>query len=106
MGDSSALAAQEVWANHAHVFPADVRPHGSVDALLALMDACGIEKAVCFAPFASQLAGSAYAEAGANHWLAETLRQSADRLIGFGTVHLDAAAAGAAGALADQVARI
>jgi len=69
----------------------------------SLMDACGIEKAVCFAPFASQLASSRYAESGANHWLAQALQPHAGRLIGFGTVHLDAAAAGPLG---DQVARV
>ncbi len=92
-----------VWANHAHVFPADVRPHGAIDVLLALMDACGIEKAVCFAPFARQLAGSTYAESGANRWLAEALGGRGDRLIGFGTVHLDT---GTAGPLDEQVSLI
>jgi hypothetical protein len=100
MSASSAPAAQRVWANHAHVFPADVRPQGSIEALLALLDDCGIERAVCFAPFASQLEGSRYAEAGANHWLADALEPHADRLIGFGTVHL------ARGALEGQVTRI
>src|SRR5436190_8758455 len=103
MAGSFPPPAQPIWAHHAHVFPADVRPHGSLDALLALMDACGIEKAVCFAPFASQLASSRYAESGANHWLAQALQPHAGRLIGFGTVHLDAAAAGPLG---DQVARV
>ena len=38
-----------IFANHAHVFPKELRPEGSVDSLMRLMDDCGIEKAVAFA---------------------------------------------------------
>ncbi|HUU42792.1 MAG TPA: hypothetical protein VMX57_03380 [Planctomycetota bacterium] len=41
-------------ANHAHLFPTDIRPERDVDHLLALMDACDIERAVAFAPFEGQ----------------------------------------------------
>ena len=33
-----------IFANHAHVFPRAVREDGTVDALLRVMDDCGIEK--------------------------------------------------------------
>ena len=35
-----------IFANHAHVFPKELRPEGSVDSLMRLMDDCGIDKAV------------------------------------------------------------
>lgn len=89
--------ATSIWANHAHVFPEVVRPHGSIEALLRLLDECEIERAVCFAPFASQLTGSGFE---GNGWLAEAIRSHTDRLIGFGTVDLDG------GDPAGQVARI
>lgn len=44
-----------IFANHAHVFPRAVREDGTVDALLRVMDDCGIEKAVAFATFPSFL---------------------------------------------------
>ena len=40
-----------IFANHAHVFPKEIRPEGSVESLLRFMDECGIDKAVAFAPF-------------------------------------------------------
>ena len=45
----------KIFANHAHVFPPELRPEGTVDRLLSMLDACGIEKAVCFAPFPHEL---------------------------------------------------
>ena len=36
----------EIFANHAHVFPDNVREQGSIDSLLALMDTCDIARAV------------------------------------------------------------
>lgn len=86
-----------IWANHAHVFPDSVRSHGSVDVLLRLLDDCGMERAVCFAPFAGQLAGTGIE---GNSWLARAIQPHADRLLGFGTVDFDAADAAA------QVSRI
>ena len=41
----------KIFANHAHVFPKESKPEGTVDKLLELMNECEIEKAVCFAPF-------------------------------------------------------
>lgn len=73
-----------IFANHAHVFPEEVRPDGSVDKLIELMDDCGIDKAVCFAPFSGRLEEAGF-ETPANEWLAKAIKGN-DRLIGFGTV--------------------
>lgn len=72
-----------VFANHAHVFPASMNPNGTIERLLKLLDACGIEQAVCFAPFPHQCAGK---NVDPNAWLAEELKQHSDRLVGFGTI--------------------
>ncbi len=74
----------EIFANHAHLFPADVRPEGSVDSLLSLMDACGIERAVCFAPFRQQVADAGYDKP--NEWLVEEIAEE-PRLVGFGAIN-------------------
>ena len=72
-----------ILANHAHVFPASVNADATIDRLLRLLDACGIDQAVCFAPFAEQCdAGFAR-----NAWLAEQLRNQ-PRCLGFGTIDL------------------
>lgn len=75
-----------VWANHAHVFPADVRTEGSIDRLLRLMDGCGIDKTVAFAPFPHQVAS---AEIDPNGWLSIEAGAHTDRLIPFGTLDVD-----------------
>jgi hypothetical protein len=77
-----------IWANHAHVFPAAVRPVGTVDALLQLMDGCGIERAVAFAPFAYQIKEF---NIDANAWVAGEVLRRSDRLVPFGTVDVNAA---------------
>ncbi len=73
---------RRILANHAHVFEESVRAHATVDRLLELMDRCGIEQAVCFAPFPGQMASDQDAR---NRWLAREI-VSQDRLYGFGTV--------------------
>lgn len=69
-----------IFANHAHVFPTDLWPEGDVDHLLRLMDECGIEKAVAFAPFFSQWKTR---EGNPVDWLADVVREHADRLVGY-----------------------
>jgi uncharacterized protein len=71
-----------VIAHHAHVFPESVNATGTTDRLLRLMDACAIDAAVCFAPFAHQLDGTGL---DAVTWLAGALKNQ-PRLHGFGTV--------------------
>ncbi len=74
-----------IFAHHAHVFPENVRSHGTVKRLLELMDACGIERAVAFAPFAYQV-GTQGAESSI--WLSKEIKDEA-RLVGFGTIDFD-----------------
>ena len=73
-----------IFANHAHVFPESVNPDGTIGRLLRLLEACGIERAVCFAPFSNQLQGTGIDH---NAWLARELSNQA-RLVGFGTLDL------------------
>ena len=40
-----------IIANHAHVFPKEIKESGTIDELKKLLDECGIDKCVCFAPF-------------------------------------------------------
>jgi hypothetical protein len=86
----------KIFANHAHVFPQSVNPEGTIDRLLRLLDACGIEQAVCFAPFPHQLTGTGIR---CNTWLADQLKNHL-RLYGFGTLDLTRAD------VKDQVAAI
>src|SRR5687768_686074 len=74
----------KIFANHAHVFPAAVRPAGSIDRLMQVLDTSQIDNAVCFAPFAYQLDGTDFHP---NRWLAKELA-SRPRLRGFGTIDL------------------
>jgi predicted TIM-barrel fold metal-dependent hydrolase len=73
-----------VLAHHAHVFPESVNANGTADRLLRLLDDCGIDGAVCFAPVAHQLQGTGLDPVA---WLAGELK-SRPRLHGFGTVDL------------------
>jgi predicted TIM-barrel fold metal-dependent hydrolase len=74
-----------ILAHHAHVMPESVNPQGTIDRLLRLLDACGIEQAVCFAPFAQQMDGFGV---GHNEWLARELKRYGGRLFGFGTIDM------------------
>jgi predicted TIM-barrel fold metal-dependent hydrolase len=80
-----------IFAHHAHVFPESINPSGTIDRLLRMLDQCGIEGAVCFAPFTSQMPGGRH-----NQWLAGELR-SRPRLRGFATLDFQA------GKMRDQV---
>ena len=71
-----------IFANHAHVFPRAVREDGTVDALLRVMDDCGIEKAVAFATFPSFLGPG---DEEPNRALGARIA-SEDRLTGFGVI--------------------
>ncbi len=75
----------QVLAHHAHVFPQEVNPGGTIDRLLKLLDVCGVAEAVCFAPFAAQVKGLGIAP---NKWLAKEL-QKRDRLYGFATIDFE-----------------
>jgi predicted TIM-barrel fold metal-dependent hydrolase len=76
---------QSILAHHAHVFPESVRAEATIERLLRLLDACDIEQAVCFAPFAEQTAPQTIHH---NRWLAKELH-GRERLYGFGTIDFD-----------------
>ena len=44
-----------IFANHAHIIPAEFRENCGIDGLREVMADCGIEKAVCFAPLPYQM---------------------------------------------------
>ena len=73
-----------IFANHAHVYPKQLRENGDLDALKRLMEECGIVKCVAFAPFSEK-----YAELGAdiNHnvWLSRQIKDD-KAFVGFGTI--------------------
>ena len=85
-----------IWANHAHIFPKEIRPEGTAETLLELMDGCEIERAVAFAPFTYQVRDL---DLDVNAWVAEQAQRH-DRLLPFGTVDVEA------GNVAAQVQRI
>jgi len=74
----------DIFANHAHVFPDNVRADGSIDSLLAFMDRCGIARTVCFAPHRHKVIDLGYPEP--NAWLAEAIVDE-PRLVGFACIN-------------------
>ncbi|MBQ6265611.1 MAG: amidohydrolase family protein [Clostridia bacterium] len=77
-----------IFANHAHVFPAEIKPEGTVEKLLALMENCGIDRAVCFAPFADRFSETSL-PGEPNGWLASEIAHRPE-FTGFGTIDFDA----------------
>lgn len=73
----------EIIVNHAHIFQEKVREAGSITSLKKVMDECGIDKAVCFAPFSSYFISDS--NESPNRWLYERIKND-ERLIGFGTI--------------------
>lgn len=92
------MSDYRIFANHAHLFPKNTKPNGDIDCLKRLMDECEIEKAVCFAPFQSQMERYELTQ-NANEWVANEIKND-DRFVGFGTVHFDI------GNLKEQVKKI
>lgn len=87
-----------IFANHAHVFPEEIRPEGTVEKLLELMDECGIGMAVCYPPFHDRFRESGFV-GDPNDWLAEEIKGN-ERLIGFGNIDFEK------GDLTEQVDKI
>ncbi len=73
-----------IFANHAHVFPKELRPDGCIESLMKFLDECEIDKAVAFAPFSDRFSEGGF-EGSSNTWLAEQIKGN-DRLVGFGTI--------------------
>lgn len=69
-----------IFANHAHIMPPEAWPGAGVEDLLRLMEACDIERVVCFAPFAAQAESADIADP--NRWLAEQIEGRAE-LVGY-----------------------
>ncbi len=67
-----------MFVNHAHLMPGSVREDATRDALLRLMDNCGIAQAVCFAPFSYQYDNGV-------EWMAGEIEKD-DRLLGYGSL--------------------
>ena len=76
-----------IFANHAHVFPKEIRPEGTVEKLLELMDECGIGMAVCYPPFHDRFRESGF-DGDPNDWLAEEIKGN-ERIIGFGNIDFE-----------------
>ena len=71
-----------IFANHAHVKPAEIMPEATLDHLLRLMEACEVERAVCFAPFTGEARQVGISDP--NRWLAEQI-EGRPELVGFAT---------------------
>ncbi len=76
----------EIIANHAHLMPEHNNPRwpdGDADMLLEHLDYCGIDKAVVFPPFATQMNGD---RRRANLWAWDQVKAHGDRFIAAGTI--------------------
>ena len=82
------MSDYKIFANHVHLFPKNTKPNGDIDNLKALMDACEIEKVVCFSPFAHQFESYGMDEKTCR-WLEKEIKND-DRFVGFGTINFDA----------------
>ncbi len=76
-----------IFANHAHVFPEEIKPEGSIDNLKKLLDECGIDKCVCFATFPERFAECGRTDSP-NEWLAKAIKDDPD-LYGFGVIDFE-----------------
>ncbi len=81
------MSDYKIFANHSHLFPKNTKPDADIDNLKALLDACEIEKAVCFAPFSDQLERYGITE-NPRRWLAQEIKNE-PRFVGFGTIDFD-----------------
>jgi predicted TIM-barrel fold metal-dependent hydrolase len=77
----------KIFANHAHVFPKGSKDNAQIENLKELMEKCGIEGAVCFAPFNHQTERVGI-KINQNKWLYEEIKNEKN-LIGFGTINFD-----------------
>lgn len=81
------MSDYRIFANHAHLFAKDTKPNADIDKLKELLDACEIEKAVCFAPFTDQLSRYGITE-NSRKWLAKEIKNE-PQFVGFGTIDFD-----------------
>ncbi len=81
------MSEYKIFANHAHVFPKGSKDNAQLENLKVLMEECGIEGAVCFAPFNHQTERVGIT-INQNKWLYEEIKNEKN-LIGFGTINFD-----------------
>lgn len=72
-------------ANHAHVFQKEVISDGTLEHLEIMLDVCGIDKAVCFAPFQKYFNSNGESP---NRWMYEQIKNN-DRFMAFGTIDFE-----------------
>lgn len=83
------MSDYKIYANHAHLFPKNTKPNGDKDCLKALLDECGIEKAVCFAPFQNQMDMYDVSRGqNPNDWIAEEIKNE-PKLVAFGSINFE-----------------
>ncbi len=83
------MSDYKIYANHAHLFPKNTKPNAYKDCLKAMLDACGIEKAVCFAPFQNQMdMYDVSLGQNPNEWIAKEIKNE-PQLVAFGSVDFD-----------------
>ncbi len=83
------MSDYKIYANHAHLFPKNTKPNADKDCLKALLDECGIEKAVCFAPFQNQMDMYDVSRGqNPNDWIAEEIKNE-PKLVGFGSINFE-----------------
>ena len=77
----------KILANHAHLIPTprpgDWWPEGGVTRLLNHLDACQVDMAIIFPPFACQVNNDMWQ---ANRWALDEIKPHRDRLIPAGTI--------------------
>lgn len=76
-----------IFANHAHIYPKEIRPSGSIDSLKKLMENCSIDKCVAFATFPDRFKDSGL-DMNQNQWLADKIKTDSS-LVGFGTIDFE-----------------
>lgn len=81
------MSDYKIFANHAHVFPKGSKDNAQLENLKVLMEECGIEGVVCFAPFNHQTERVGIT-INQNKWLYEEIKNEKN-LIGFGTINFD-----------------
>ena len=81
------MSEYKIFANHAHVFPKGSKDNAQLENLKDLMEKCGIEGAVCFAPFNHQTERVGIT-INQNKWLYGEIKNEKN-LIGFGTINFD-----------------
>lgn len=76
-----------IFANHAHIYPKEIRENGTIDALKRYMDTCSIDKCVAFATFPDPFYKADLPMSNIQY-LAKEIKDCPD-IIGFGTLDFE-----------------